>query len=72
MSEETPPSTWGINLEAVRCPQCRQQMPAFRVPASLQQLLWGGWTCLQCGCRMDKWGRAIEAEAQGEETPERR
>ncbi len=69
MSEETQQGKWGINLEAVLCPQCRQRMPAFRVPESLHQLLWGGWKCPHCGCRMDKWGKEIETETKGEEKP---
>lgn len=51
----------GLNLEEVHCPQCGRQMPALRIPDGLQQLLWGGWTCPACGCRMDKWGKAVDA-----------
>jgi hypothetical protein len=51
---------WGINLQGVRCPKCARSMPTFRVPDGWQQILWGGWTCRHCGCRMDKWGRAVE------------
>lgn len=51
----------GINLEAVHCPQCGERMPAIRVPESMFQLLWGGWSCPACGCKMDKWGKAIES-----------
>jgi hypothetical protein len=53
-----------LNLEAVHCPRCGQQLPALRVPATLRQLMWGGWTCPNCGCRMDKWGKAIDPEAR--------
>jgi DNA-directed RNA polymerase subunit RPC12/RpoP len=53
-----------INLEEVHCPKCGTRMPALRVPEGLHQLMWGGWTCPQCGCRMDKWGKAIESEAE--------
>ena len=52
-------SRWGINLEAVHCPRCGERMPALRVPDSVRQLLWGGWTCPACGCRMDKWGQPL-------------
>ena len=52
-------SKWGINLESVRCPACEEQMPVLRVPDSLHQLMWGGWTCPKCDCRMDKWGKAL-------------
>jgi|GEM_PF-991930 len=49
----------GLNLEGVRCPECDELMPALRVPESLHQLMWGGWACPKCGCRMDKWGKAL-------------
>jgi ssDNA-binding Zn-finger/Zn-ribbon topoisomerase 1 len=49
---------WGINLDAVDCPDCKERMPnKVRVPDNLHQLMWGGWTCPKCGCRMDKWGK---------------
>lgn len=50
---------WGINLEEVRCPGCNEPMPQVRIPDTLHQLMWGGWTCPKCGCRMDKWGKRI-------------
>ena len=25
-------------------------------------LLWGGWTCGNCGQEIDKWGQAVEQE----------
>jgi transposase len=27
----------------------------------LKQALWGGWTCPNCGCEVDRQGNAIEA-----------
>lgn len=50
---------WGINLRRVSCPRCHALMPGIRKPASGRQALWGGWTCEQCGCEMDKWGREV-------------
>jgi hypothetical protein len=50
---------WGRNLESVNCPACGFPMPQVRRPKSLRQALWGGWTCANCGCEMDKWGRLI-------------
>ena len=47
---------FGINLTPPNCPKCGQKVPVFRQPASLNQALWGGWTCADCGCEMDKWG----------------
>jgi hypothetical protein len=56
----TQASAWGIHLNTVHCPACDQPMPTFRWPTGIAQLLWGGWTCRHCGCRMDKWGKALE------------
>lgn len=53
---------WGINLEKVRCPKCHEQMPSLRIPDGLHQLMWGGWTCPQCGLKMDKWGKPLESD----------
>ena len=49
---------FGINAGAVACPSCGAEQPVLRKPASLQQALWGGWTCRSCGRQIDKWGRA--------------
>jgi hypothetical protein len=51
----------GINLKAVHCPQCDERLPTLRLP-SLSQVAWGGWTCPQCGCEVDKWGRAVRED----------
>jgi hypothetical protein len=51
---------WGANLNPVNCPRCNQLMPTLRKPKSVSQAMWGGWTCEQCGCAMDKWGREIK------------
>ena len=56
-------SRLGINLDAVDCPQCGHRMPVIRMPESVHQLLWGGWSCPNCGRKMDKWGKAIEPDA---------
>ena len=45
---------WGINLERENCPDCGEPMPRIRRPRSIKQALWGGGTCPQCGCEMDK------------------
>ena len=48
---------WGINIAPVVCPGCQSPLPRFRRPASLQQALWGGYTCPTCHREIDKWGR---------------
>lgn len=50
---------WGINVKALRCPQCNEPAPRVRMPKSLREFLWGGWTCSSCGRHVDKWGRAL-------------
>jgi hypothetical protein len=41
------------------CPHCAAELPAYRRPTSLQQALWGGWTCPNCGCDIDRRGQPI-------------
>ncbi|MBV9123640.1 MAG: hypothetical protein JO112_09805 [Planctomycetes bacterium] len=53
---------WGINFQGLpggRCPGCERSLPVVRVPSSVHQALWGGWTCTQCGCEIDKWGQKV-------------
>jgi hypothetical protein len=50
---------WGVNLRGSHCPRCNSKMPSVRVPKSSAQTLWGGSTCCNCGCEVDKWGREI-------------
>lgn len=52
---------WGVNVKAVHCPHCNVPAPRMRIPKSLREFLWGGWTCPACGARVDKWGREREA-----------
>jgi len=52
---------WGINLESVSCPRCNMLLPQVRKPRSLQQSMWGGCTCPNCGVEVDKWGREVNA-----------
>lgn len=52
-------SKWGANLENVQCPQCETKLPAIRPPGNMEQFLWGGWTCPECGCKVDKWGKPV-------------
>src|SRR5215470_1507486 len=54
---------WGLNFEPVSCSRCGTLLPRMRESRSLQQFLWGGWTCPNCGAGVDKWGREIEPNA---------
>jgi DNA-directed RNA polymerase subunit RPC12/RpoP len=50
---------FGINLDLPNCPRCGHQVRAVRIPKSIPQFLWGGYTCTQCGTEIDKWGNEI-------------
>jgi hypothetical protein len=45
------------------CPTCGTKQPAQRKPTSFRQMLWGGWTCKECGTEIDRHGQAIEKAA---------
>jgi hypothetical protein len=47
-------------LPAPKCPTCGTQQPPIRTPKSFRQLVWGGWTCANCGTEIDRHGRAID------------
>jgi hypothetical protein len=49
----------GVNFETVICPECQKEQPFYRLPSSLKQTLWGGYTC-ECGCEIDKYGNIID------------
>ena len=51
---------WGLNTKSVKCPQCDTPAPVVRVPKNLNQTLWGGCTCAECGYELDKWGEPVE------------
>jgi hypothetical protein len=42
---------------AMNCPRCGARRPLFSWPPSWRHVLWGGWTCRQCGCEIDFLGR---------------
>jgi hypothetical protein len=61
--------TWGHHLNAIRsifrsnssvrevgCPTCGCEQRAFMTPTTLSEIVSGGWTCSNCGTRVDKWG----------------
>lgn len=49
---------WGINFKPTKnCPTCQNPFPrGMRIPADAEEAMWGGWTCKQCGTKVDKWG----------------
>jgi len=54
-------SKMGINLAAdLKCPDCQTPVPAIRRPKNMRQVLWGGWTCSNCGKEFDKWLKPVD------------
>lgn len=39
------------------CPKCKTEMPTYRKPADMHETLWGGWTCENCGAKMNRKGK---------------
>jgi ssDNA-binding Zn-finger/Zn-ribbon topoisomerase 1 len=50
----------GLKGPERHCPDCDAPLPRIRKPANLRQLLWGGNTCPQCGCEVNRNGKKIE------------
>jgi hypothetical protein len=51
---------WGINtVTQIECPGCHRLHGQIRTPRNVRQMLWGGFTCSQCGVEVDKWNRPI-------------
>jgi hypothetical protein len=46
------------------CPECAAPLPKLRVPTSVRQAFWGGWTCPVCGCEVDRRGKKIDPGAR--------
>ena len=44
---------------ASSCAACGTANPGMRVPNSLSQALWGGWTCAGCGATVNAQGEPI-------------
>jgi transposase-like protein len=51
-----------INLVGVVCPKCGAEQPILRMPKSTREIFKGGWTCKNCGCEMDRFGKEIGIE----------
>ena len=50
---------FGIHLKTVVCPQCKSEQPQIRKPKGWREILFGGYTCEKCSCKMDKSGKEI-------------
>ena len=45
-----------------QCPRCAAALPQFRAPRSLRQAFYGGWSCSNCGCEVDRSGKEISRD----------
>ena len=43
------------------CPDCGVPLPKIHRLRNQRQRLYGGWTCAQCGCELDREGQRILA-----------
>lgn len=49
-------------LRTIPCPKCDQSLGEKKAGArSLSQIVWGGWTCPQCGCDVNRHGKTRAA-----------
>jgi len=46
----------GINLSKTKCSKCDTVLPLIRRPKNLNQIIWGGCTCPNCGSELDNYG----------------
>lgn len=49
----------GVNLNKVNCPKCGTEQKFVRIPKDTKEAFWGGYTCPNCACKMDKFGKEI-------------
>ncbi|MFT4698537.1 MAG: transposase-like protein [Flavobacteriaceae bacterium] len=52
----------GINIKRTYCPTCNEKQPIVRKPLNQRQIMFGGYTCKNCGSEMDKYGTKIESK----------
>lgn len=48
---------FAMSRKPVKCPSCGREQPKMRKPTSMQQAMWGGYTCEGCGAEMDARGK---------------
>jgi hypothetical protein len=47
----------GIGMFGAVCPRCAGPLPEIRKATSFREAWFGGWTCANCGCKVDKYGK---------------
>ena len=48
---------FAMSRKPVKCPSCGREQPKMRTPTSMNQAMWGGYTCQGCGAEMDARGK---------------
>ena len=50
----------GLTQKPKHCPKCNTLLPKVRKPKNIRQALWGGGTCPNCGCEVNRKGIEIK------------
>jgi len=50
---------FSIVLKRLKCSNCETELNYFRFPKNVKQFLWGGYSCSNCKCELDKFGNKI-------------
>jgi hypothetical protein len=48
---------FAMSRKPVKCPACGREQPNIRKPTSMEQAMWGGYTCEGCGAEMNSRGK---------------
>lgn len=48
---------FAMSRKPVKCPACGREQPKMRAPRTMDQAMWGGYTCEGCGANLDARGR---------------
>ena len=48
---------WALLQSPKTCPECDTPLPKIRKPQNNHQRMWGGWTCSECNCEIDRKGQ---------------
>lgn len=48
---------FAMSRKPVKCPSCGREQPKVRQPRTLDQAMWGGYTCQGCGAELDARGK---------------
>jgi len=63
---QAPVEAGGVVLhDGIICPECGEPAKEWRVPASANEVLWGGQTCGNCKTSFDKWGKRTSEAPEG-------